>query len=93
MPLSSNDQALISQPGIEHIEFGGRPLDGTYHLRIWDTPDLNWSALQDIQIILNYEYWSQIQANGNTPMFHHRLQRAPIRPIILPAKRSHVRGR
>jgi hypothetical protein len=61
VPLSSSDQQLVSQPGFLHIEFGGRPLDGTYRLRIWDSPDLNWSALQDIQIILNYEYWSQIQ--------------------------------
>jgi hypothetical protein len=83
-PLSSNDQALISQPGIQHIEFGGRPLDGTYHLRIWDSPDLNWSALQDIQIIINYEYWSQIQVDGNTQKHSPpRLKRSPITPIII----------
>jgi hypothetical protein len=83
-PLSSSDQGLISQPGIQHIEFGGRPIDGTYHLRIWDSPDLNWSALQDIQIILNYEYWSQIQVSGNTGESRRPvLKRAPFRPIIL----------
>ena len=37
------------------VDDGGRPLDGRYYLRIWDSPDLNWSALQDIQLILEYE--------------------------------------
>jgi hypothetical protein len=63
-PVASADQSLLSQPGIQHIEFGGRPLNGAYHLRIWDSPDLNWSALQDVQIVLDYEYWSQIQTNS-----------------------------
>lgn len=66
VPLSSDDQALVSQPGIQHVELSGRPLDGTYYLRIWDSPDLNWAALQDVQFILGYEYWSQVQTSGNT---------------------------
>lgn len=84
MPLSSNDQNLISQPGIEHVEFGGRPLDGTYYLRIWDSPDLNWSALQDIQLILDYDYWSQIQVTTDEMKREHPkvLKRAPIKPFI-----------
>lgn len=91
MPLSSDDQQLISQPGIQHVEFGGRPLDGTYHLRIWDSPDLNWSNLQDVQIILDYEYWSQIEVNGNVqgnmrpPGLRHRT----LHPIIVPNRRGH----
>jgi hypothetical protein len=79
-PLGSSDQQLISQPGIQHVEFGGRPLDGTYHLRIWDSPDLNWSALQDIQIVLNYEYWSQIQGNGNAGSLRPPRIGRPLRP-------------
>ncbi len=67
LPLGTDDQGLVSQPGIQHIEFAGRPLDGTYRLRIYDTPSLNWNQLQDVQVVLNYEYWSQIAANGNTP--------------------------
>jgi hypothetical protein len=84
MPLSSNDENLISQPGIEHIEFGGRPLDGTYYLRIIDSPDLNWSALQDVQFILDYEYWSQIQVTSDAMKRSHPkwLQRAPLKPVI-----------
>ncbi len=87
VPVGSNDQSLISQPGIEHVEFGGRPLDGTYYLRIWDSPDLNWSALQDVQLIVDYEYWSQIQVTQD--IRHPKsLHRPPIKPMI---KRS--RGR
>jgi hypothetical protein len=65
VPLGANDQGLISQPGIQHIEFQGRPLDGVYRLRIWDSPALQWQQLQDIQVVLSYEYWSQIVANGS----------------------------
>jgi hypothetical protein len=65
MPIGSSDQTLLAQPGIQHVEFQGRPLDGVYRLRIWDSPALKWCRLQDIQIVLNYRYWSQIIANGN----------------------------
>ena len=88
MPLSSDDQGLITQPGIEHQEFGGRPLDGAYTLRIWDSPDLNWNALQDIQIVFNYEYWSAIQVSGNTGDAHRPLIGHPrTKPIPLHRRR------
>ena len=64
MPLGTADSTLLSQPGIQHVELRGRPLDGVYRLRIWDTPSLHWGQLQDIQILVNYRYWSEIVANG-----------------------------
>jgi hypothetical protein len=64
MPIGTADQQLLTQAGIQHVEFRGRPLDGAYHLRIWDSPALHFSQLQDVQIILNYRYWSEIVANG-----------------------------
>lgn len=64
MPVGSADQALLAQDGIQHVEFRGRPLDGVYRLRIWDSPALKWDRLQDVQIVLNYRYWSEIVANG-----------------------------
>jgi hypothetical protein len=70
MPLATADQQLVTQPGIQHIELSGRPLDGAYSLRIWDSADLNWGALQDVQIIFDYEYWSSIIANGNVQGRH-----------------------
>ncbi len=65
LPIGSADQALLSQSGIQHVELRGRPLDGAYTLRIWDSPALNWNNLQDVQIVLDYLYWSEIIANGN----------------------------
>jgi hypothetical protein len=61
MPLGSADQGLLSQPGIEKPELRGRPLEGSYRLRIWDSPALVWNKLEDVQIILKYRYWSVIQ--------------------------------
>ncbi len=86
MPLSSNDQALVSQSGIEHEEFSGRPLDGEYTLRIWDSPDLDWNNLEDIQLVVNYEYWSQIQTSATgavTSDLRHLPLRGHPRPALL----------
>jgi hypothetical protein len=67
LPPGSNDQALLAQPGIEKQELSGRPLDGNYRLRIWESPGLKWSRLDDVQIVLRYRYWSRIDkdARGN----------------------------
>jgi hypothetical protein len=60
LPIGSSDQSLVSQPGIQRIELQGRPLDGRYRLRIWDDPALHWSGVQDVQILLQYRYWSRV---------------------------------
>jgi hypothetical protein len=62
-PLGSDDQQLINQ--FMKTELRGRPLDGTYTLRIYDTPALHFDHIQDIQVVLNYHYWSAIQAPQN----------------------------
>ena len=62
MPISANDQGLLSQPGIQHPELSGRPLDGNYRLRIVDSPALHWAQLQDVQLVLSYHYWSRVNA-------------------------------
>jgi hypothetical protein len=55
-PTSGADDALIG-PYLRG-EFQGRPLAGTMTLRIWDEPTLAWQNLEDIQIVLNYRYWT-----------------------------------
>lgn len=60
LPLSSADQGLLSQPQFTKVELRGRPLEGTYRLRVYDNPALNWSHVEDIQIVLNYRYWSKV---------------------------------
>jgi hypothetical protein len=61
LPLGSVDQALLSQPAFEKSEYMGRPLDGSYTMRIYDKPSLRWNNLEDIQFVLKYRYWSRIQ--------------------------------
>jgi hypothetical protein len=63
-PLSSADSSLLDQAGITKTEFRGRPLDGRYRLRIWETPDLGWDRVEDIQIVLHYRFWSQIDTSS-----------------------------
>jgi hypothetical protein len=62
-PLGSDDQALVAQ--FRKTELRGRPLDGTYTLRIYDSTSLHFDHIQDIQLVLNYHYWSRIQAPQN----------------------------
>lgn len=61
LPMGSGDQNLLAQPGIEKPEYRGRPLDGSYRIKIWDSPYLVWNRLEDVQVILKYRYWSKIQ--------------------------------
>jgi hypothetical protein len=65
MPISSTDLGMLSQPGIEKPELRGRPLDGNYRLRIWDSASLDWSRIEDIQVVLKYRYWSRIDKDSH----------------------------
>jgi hypothetical protein len=56
-PLGSADAMLIAP--YFRKEFEGRPLDGTFTLRVWDQPGLDFRAIQDVQILLNYRYWTR----------------------------------
>jgi hypothetical protein len=64
-PLSSADEGLLQQAGVDKPELRGRPLDGSYRLRIFESPALRWERLQDVQIVLRYRYWSPINGSGN----------------------------
>lgn len=67
VPVAASDQSLLSQLGVEKREFMGRPLDGSYRLRIWDRPALDWSRVEDIQLVLQYRYWSKIDVAPQSP--------------------------
>lgn len=56
-PLSDTDRSLI-EPYLRE-EFSGRPLDGNYSLRVWNEPGVDFDAIQDAQIVLNYRYWTR----------------------------------
>lgn len=65
-PIGSADQALLNQPSVQKHEFRGRPLDGSYQIRIWDSPALQWDRLEDIQFVFTYRYWSPIVKQGSS---------------------------
>jgi hypothetical protein len=51
--------ALLEGP-IEHARaMAGRPLNGQFVLRVWDEDGVDFSAVEDIQIILDYGYWTR----------------------------------
>jgi hypothetical protein len=60
LPLGSADRDLISQAAFLKPEFAGRPLSGAYRLRVKDQPALVWENLEDIQLLVNYRYWSRV---------------------------------
>jgi hypothetical protein len=67
IPISSADNGLLQTVGFERSEFRGRPLDGTYKLRVWNDPSLVWQNLDDIQVIWQYHYWAPIDRTGTLP--------------------------
>jgi hypothetical protein len=55
-PIGTGDQSALAE--FTREEFRGRPLEGTYRLRVFDVDGLDWSQLEDVQIALRYRYWT-----------------------------------
>jgi hypothetical protein len=55
-PITSADQALLAD--VYRAEFRGRPVEGSYSLQVQQTDALDFDAIEDIQLILYYRYWS-----------------------------------
>jgi hypothetical protein len=55
-PVSSADRALIEP--YAHSELRGRPLTGHYRLRLWDVAGLAFQNVQDVQLMVDYRYWT-----------------------------------
>ena len=58
-PISSADQTLLGDYFRKELQ--GRPMDGNFTLRVWDTPGLDFNAIQDVQVILKYHYWTRFE--------------------------------
>jgi hypothetical protein len=56
-PLSDADRSLMDQ--YTRREFAGRPLDGNFVLRVWEEDGVDFSKIEDVQIALNYRYWTR----------------------------------
>lgn len=61
-PMGSADLSLLSQPQIRKPELSGRPLDGVYQFRVYESPALVWDKLEDIQFVLWHRYWSRVSS-------------------------------
>lgn len=59
-PIASADLALISQYWAQ--EFRGRPLQGEFELRLYAVDEFNFDELQDIQLVVQLDYWSPFEA-------------------------------
>ncbi len=57
-PLTSTHSGLLTEYWKDGLR--GRPLQGQYMLRIWDTDNLVWDNVEDLQIVLKYRYWTQM---------------------------------
>ena len=57
---------IVTNPGRESGWIGdsvtgvlGRPFEGLYTLRIYDSPSLRWNRVRDIQLVAKYHYWTR----------------------------------
>lgn len=58
-PLSSVDRALMD-PYVRS-ELKGWPLSGEYILRVWDSSDVSFENISDVQLYLKYRYWTRLK--------------------------------
>lgn len=58
-PLSSTDRDLLTD--YMRSELQGRPLDGNFTIRVWDEPGVDFNAIEDIQLVLKYKYWTRFE--------------------------------
>lgn len=56
-PLSSADSALISD--YVRGEFRGRPMSGNYRIIVWDNGEVDFSAVEDVQLLIRYRYFTR----------------------------------
>jgi hypothetical protein len=56
-PMGDADRTLMES--YMRKELNGRPLDGEFILRVWDEPGVNFNAIEDVQLILDYGYWTR----------------------------------
>ena len=57
-PLSSADGALVGPYLARGMQ--GRPLAGSYRLRVWEDAGVDVSRIEDVQLLINYRYWTRL---------------------------------
>lgn len=56
-PISSAHNAALSQ--LQSNALRGRPMQGIFELTIEEVPELDFTDVEDIQLVLGYRYWSR----------------------------------
>jgi hypothetical protein len=56
LPLTATTRANLADLWV--TSFRGRPLQGWYTLRIWESNGLRWGNVEDIELILNHSFWT-----------------------------------
>lgn len=56
-PLSDTDRSLLSD--YMRSELQGRPFDGNFVIRVWEEPGMTFDALEDVQFLIKYRYWTK----------------------------------
>ncbi len=56
-PIGSADAELLAP--YTRTEFQGRPLDGDFVLRVWEEEGTAFNSIDDVQVVLNYRYWTR----------------------------------
>lgn len=59
-PVSPADAALLAPYTREELR--GRPLSGRIRIRVWDTGEVNFDGIEDVQIVLGYRYFTRTRA-------------------------------
>lgn len=57
-PMSAADRGLV-EPYLQR-GLRGRPLAGNYTIRIFDEPGIRFDRIEDVQIVLNYRFWTRL---------------------------------
>lgn len=61
-PMSSADSSLLAS--YMRDDLNGRPLDGLFRFRIWDGPGVDFSSIEDVQLVIEYRYWNRSRVAG-----------------------------
>lgn len=59
-PIAQADLQLVDQYWAN--EFAGRPFQGEFELRLFATEAFNFAMLEDVQIVVQIDYWSPFEA-------------------------------
>ena len=56
-PVLASDRTLLAPYSEAALQ--GRPLSGTYSIRLRGGPEVRWEQVEDVQVLFNYYYWTR----------------------------------